>query len=379
MLDVELFLEAPARLKQPIGTVLGDRAALALALRFQGAAALAHPRPAALRACDELPRIELVTGASSSADASRKGVRSRSRRSLASRRPCADPRACAGARAARRRARCRRARPRAGRSPRPPRGSPARSGRSRGWRPSRRWRRSSCRRSPHADPGQPRPRAQPQHAGEHVGQRPLMPAAEVRDRRVIGRDVARHHPERDIIDAGALDPARGPNSARVGVEQQRDHHRRLIGRTAVPVGTVVGVDRRQIKLSHRVEHRPNQMPLRHPVTDRRGHQEHLLTVTTDEPRAHTREGSRCDRAAPPFSDSLRHRRQPAEEPAECGRGNSSPTAFAGGHLTASARHRMVAPAARIPAPVRDVTSHGLASGRLARSLSSREERPWRPP
>src|SRR3954468_2083637 len=59
MLDIELFLQAPARLKEPIGAVLGDRSGRALALGLQRAAPLAHPRPTALRARDELARIEL--------------------------------------------------------------------------------------------------------------------------------------------------------------------------------------------------------------------------------------------------------------------------------------------------------------------------------
>jgi hypothetical protein len=59
VLDVELLLEAPARLKQPIAAVLGDRSGLALALGVQRAAPFAHPRPTALRADDELAGIEL--------------------------------------------------------------------------------------------------------------------------------------------------------------------------------------------------------------------------------------------------------------------------------------------------------------------------------
>jgi hypothetical protein len=43
VLDVEVFLQAPARLKQPIGAVLCDRAPLAFALRFQRAAAPRAP------------------------------------------------------------------------------------------------------------------------------------------------------------------------------------------------------------------------------------------------------------------------------------------------------------------------------------------------
>jgi hypothetical protein len=59
VLDVELFLQAPARFKQPFGAILGDRAPLALALGFQCATPFAYPRPAALGAGDEVARIKL--------------------------------------------------------------------------------------------------------------------------------------------------------------------------------------------------------------------------------------------------------------------------------------------------------------------------------
>src|SRR4051794_20523525 len=59
MVGGELFLQTPARLKQPLGAVLGDRPTLALALGVQRAAPLAHPRSTALRAGDELAGIEL--------------------------------------------------------------------------------------------------------------------------------------------------------------------------------------------------------------------------------------------------------------------------------------------------------------------------------
>src|SRR3954453_7681610 len=59
MLEGELFLQAPTRLKEPIAAVLRDRAGLALALGLQRPSALTHPRPAALRTSDELLRIEI--------------------------------------------------------------------------------------------------------------------------------------------------------------------------------------------------------------------------------------------------------------------------------------------------------------------------------
>ena len=59
VLDIKLFLQAPARLKQPVSPVPGDRAALALALGFQPAAPLTHLGAPALRAGDEPTGIEL--------------------------------------------------------------------------------------------------------------------------------------------------------------------------------------------------------------------------------------------------------------------------------------------------------------------------------
>src|SRR3954451_22908981 len=59
MVGVELFLQTPARLKQPIGAVLGDRPTLALTVGVQRAAPLTYPRPTALRTSHELGGIEL--------------------------------------------------------------------------------------------------------------------------------------------------------------------------------------------------------------------------------------------------------------------------------------------------------------------------------
>src|SRR4051794_8542744 len=59
MIDVELFLQTPARRKQPLRAVLGDRPTLALTLGVQRAAPLTHPRPTALRTSHELGPIKL--------------------------------------------------------------------------------------------------------------------------------------------------------------------------------------------------------------------------------------------------------------------------------------------------------------------------------
>ena len=138
----------------------------------------------------------------------------------------------------------------------------------------------------HPDRRQPRPRAETQHPGEHLAQRALVAAAELGDRRVIRRKVARDDAVGDVLHARALDPARRPSPARVGVKQQPDHHRRLVGRPAVTVGAVSRIERRQVQLADGIKDRPDQMPLRHPVAQRRRHQKHLITISTNEPHTH---------------------------------------------------------------------------------------------
>ena len=118
----------------------------------------------------------------------------------------------------------------------------------------------------HPDPGQPGLRAEPEHRAEQAGQRVLVALHETRDRRVIGPLLRRDHAVGDVLLAGPLDRPRRPHPARVGVEQQRHHHRRLIGRSAVPVGAIDRVERRQVQLLDGVDDKPREMTLRQPLT-----------------------------------------------------------------------------------------------------------------
>jgi hypothetical protein len=70
------------------------------------------------------------------------------------------------------------------------------------------------------------------------------------------------------------------------IQQQGDHHPRVIRRPAVAVGSVVGVKPGQIHLLDRVQDRPHHVILGHPVQQRWRHQKRLLTVTFDEVRSH---------------------------------------------------------------------------------------------
>ena len=96
-----------------------------------------------------------------------------------------------------------------------------------------------------------------------------------------------NHPVGDVPAAMALDRARRALPDRKGVEQQRDHHRRLTGDAAMAVRAIVGVELAQIHLLNRLEQKPRQMVLRQPLAQRRRQQERLLTITPDEVLGHS--------------------------------------------------------------------------------------------
>jgi hypothetical protein len=140
---------------------------------------------------------------------------------------------------------------------------------------------------------------------------------EPREGRVVRALLGRQHPEGDVFFARALDDARGPDPARVGVEQQRDHHRRVIGRPAAPIDAVGGIKRIEIHLRDRVDDKPRQMPRRQPLTDVRRHQKRLLTITRDKALTHHQMVLNPPDDTPTYatatreSDSVRSRRRGA--------------------------------------------------------------------
>jgi hypothetical protein len=117
---------------------------------------------------------------------------------------------------------------------------------------------------------QPSLRAQLQHVAEQLTQRPLMALAKPRDRRVIRRLIGGDHPHRDVFMAATLDPPRRSLAERVGVEQQRHHHRRIVRRPTPAVLAIAGHKRRQIHRFDGIEHEPRQVVLRQPLAQARG-------------------------------------------------------------------------------------------------------------
>ena len=138
----------------------------------------------------------------------------------------------------------------------------------------------------HLDLHQPGLGAQLEHLAEQLAQRRLVALAKARDRRVIRRLVGRDHAHRDVLMAAPLDPPRRPLPDRVGVEQQRDHHRRIVRRPAPPVVAIAGQERRQIHRLDGVEHEPREVILRQPLAQTRRQQQLLLAITRDEVLRH---------------------------------------------------------------------------------------------
>jgi hypothetical protein len=86
----------------------------------------------------------------------------------------------------------------------------------------------------HPDLREPRLRAQSKHLTNETRQGALVALAKARDRRVIGHLVRGDHAVGNVLDAATLDRPRGALPTRVGVEQQRDHHRRIMRRPPWP-------------------------------------------------------------------------------------------------------------------------------------------------
>ncbi len=113
-----------------------------------------------------------------------------------------------------------------------------------------------------------------------------MAGNKARDRRVIGHPIGGDHPVGDILATMGLHPTRGALLGGIGVEQQRDHHPRLISGAAMTVLAVVGIELSQIHLLDGLDHKPRQMILRKPLAKRGWHQKSLLTITSNEVMGH---------------------------------------------------------------------------------------------
>jgi hypothetical protein len=86
-----------------------------------------------------------------------------------------------------------------------------------------------------------------------------------RDCRMIRRPIGGNHPKRHAIDAAVLDLVRRPHPLPVRVAHHRGHHRRVIRRLTMPIAAIGPIERGQIQLLERIEHKPRQMADRQPL------------------------------------------------------------------------------------------------------------------
>jgi hypothetical protein len=140
----------------------------------------------------------------------------------------------------------------------------------------------------HGDVRETGPCAEPEDLPEQPCQRALVTLAEPGDRRVIGLAVRRDDPKRDVLRTAALDHPRRALPTRVGVDEQRDHHRRIMRRATMPVRAIVGVKRRQIHRLDRSDHKPREVILRQPLIQTRRQQKRLLAIAPQEVLRHDR-------------------------------------------------------------------------------------------
>ena len=103
---------------------------------------------------------------------------------------------------------------------------------------------------------------------------------------MIGRLEHRDHLERHILHARPLDRPRRPHPARIPIQQQGDHHRRVIRPPADPVSAIRAIERAQIHARDRVQHEPREVPLRQPIPHIRRQQKRLIPITTNEVLSH---------------------------------------------------------------------------------------------
>ena len=95
---------------------------------------------------------------------------------------------------------------------------------------------------------------------------------------VVRELIGGHDPKADILDEAPFDPSARSFAHAVGVDQNRQHHPRVIDRAASAVLPMPGIEPGQIELGHDIENEPRQMPVRKPLAHRRRHQEQLLPV-----------------------------------------------------------------------------------------------------
>jgi hypothetical protein len=102
-------------------------------------------------------------------------------------------------------------------------------------------------------------------------------------RRPVRVAVAGDHPGAQIVTAGRGDPTPRADALAAAIDNQREHHPRVVRRPAPPVSTVGPREPRQVQLSDQFEHIPHPVPGRQQVTDINRKQRELIALVTTNP------------------------------------------------------------------------------------------------
>ena len=113
-----------------------------------------------------------------------------------------------------------------------------------------------------------------------------MPGPEAGNRTVIGDHVAGQPAVGQLFLAGPGDLSRRAPSLAVGVDQNGEHHRRIVGRT--PLGSIGKVKGRKIHLLYDIPDESDHVIYGDPLVHGRRQEEQLISITGDETATHTK-------------------------------------------------------------------------------------------
>jgi len=131
-----------------------------------------------------------------------------------------------------------------------------------------------------ANPQQPQLPGQKQNLQEALRHRSEVLPPEARDRIVVRMPVRRHEANPDIPVRRPLDPAAGKDPVGVAVDQQRQHHPRVILRR--PRTPMVHLEGTQIDALDRLDHEMREIVFGYPVAKIGRKQKRLLAITLNE-------------------------------------------------------------------------------------------------
>jgi hypothetical protein len=104
---------------------------------------------------------------------------------------------------------------------------------------------------------------------------------------VIRAQPGGQHAVGNVLGAATFDHAARAHSDAIRIQQQRDHHRRVIGRPAVPVVPIGLVKRDHVQLLDHLDQKPRQVVGGQPVPHIRRHQElSLIAINAHEVEPH---------------------------------------------------------------------------------------------